>query len=99
MFIRSLIQSLVPALENQERSELNKINVILYTLNALFVQQSPENPKFNSYIYLNGGEGIRVQQKVRWPFKGSGTICLWYNMLEETKECKLFEISGEKTGF
>lgn len=55
IFIKSLTQSLVPVLENQEKSELNKINVILYTLNVLFAQQSPENPKFNSYIYLNGG--------------------------------------------
>jgi hypothetical protein len=33
-FIKSLIQSLVPNLEEQQQCELNKIHVILYTLNV-----------------------------------------------------------------
>jgi hypothetical protein len=34
MFIKSLVQSLVPNLEQQAESELNKIHVILFTLNV-----------------------------------------------------------------
>lgn len=34
LFIKSLLQSLVPNLEEQSESELNKIHVILFTLNV-----------------------------------------------------------------
>lgn len=49
---------------------------------------------------MHGGEGIILDKKVSWPFERSGTITMWYNMREETKECKLFElVNSEKAGF